>query len=72
MTRIKHYLETFNVKLIRGGIINNPKFVPCRRMYQPPWVSNEEFGNLKIKDNTKLTNKQKDTLNFDISKQISR
>lgn len=31
----------------------------------------ENFGKLKIKDNAKLTNKQKDTLNFDIGKRIS-
>ena len=29
------------------------------------------FGKLKIKDNVKLTNKEKDTLNFDISRKIS-
>ena len=31
----------------------------------------ESFGNLKIKDNAKLTNKQKDTLNFDIGRRNS-
>ena len=31
----------------------------------------ENFGKLKIKDNAKLTNKEKDTLNFDISRRIS-
>ena len=31
----------------------------------------ENFGKLKIKDNVKLTNKQKDVLNFYISRIIS-
>ena len=33
--------------------------------------SGENFGKLKIKDNTKLTNKQKDALNFYINRRIS-
>ena len=31
----------------------------------------DNFGKLKIKDNTKLTNKQKDAVNFDINRRIS-
>ena len=31
----------------------------------------ENFGKLKIKDNAKLTNKQKGTLNVDIGRRIS-
>ena len=31
----------------------------------------KHFGKLKTKDNTKLTNKQKDTINFDISRRVS-
>ena len=31
----------------------------------------ENFGKLKIKDNTKLTNKEKETLTFDIGYNIS-
>ena len=31
----------------------------------------ENFGKLKTKDNAKRTNKQKDTLNFDIARRIS-
>ena len=31
----------------------------------------ESFGTLKIKDNVKVTNKEKYTLNFDISRSIS-
>ena len=31
----------------------------------------QNFGKLKRKDNAKLTNKQKGTLNFDIGRQIS-
>ena len=32
----------------------------------------EKFGRLKIKDNAQLTNKQKETLNFNISRRISK
>ena len=31
----------------------------------------ENFGKIKIKDNARLTNKQKDTLNYDIGRRIS-
>ena len=31
----------------------------------------EHFGKLNVKDNTKLTNKQQDTLKFDIGRMIS-
>ena len=30
----------------------------------------QNFEKLKIRDNTKLTNKQKDTVNFDMSRRI--
>ena len=31
----------------------------------------DTFGKLKIKDNTKLTNKQKDIINVDVGRRIS-
>ena len=31
----------------------------------------EKFGKVLIKDNAKLTNKQKDTLNFDIARRLA-
>ena len=82
MKRIKHYLEHFKTQIIRGGNnLKTPKF--HQMLHVVDYITRhgcpmnydgsrgENFGKLKIKDNAKLTNKQKDTLNFDISRRIS-
>ena len=82
MKRIKHYLEHFKAQIIRGGNnLKTPKFHQmlhvvdyiqrhgCPMNYDGS--RGENFGKLKIKDNARLTNKQKDTLNFDIGRRIS-
>ena len=50
-------------------IIDNISRYGCQINYDGS--AGENFGKLKIKDNTKLTNKEKDTMNFDISCRIS-
>ena len=82
MNRIKHYLHAFKSKIERkGNGLKTPKFHQmlhivdyiqrhgCPLNYDGS--RGENFGKLKIKDNAKLTNKQKENLNFDIAKRIS-
>ena len=82
MKRIKQYLQNFKVQIIRGGNeLKTPKFhqmlhiVDYIQRHGCPMTYDdsrgENFRKLKIKDNTKLTNRQKDTLNFDIARRIS-
>ena len=82
LRRIKVYLEAFKQIIVRGGNnLQTPKFHQmlhithyierhgCPMNYDGG--RGENFGKIKIKDNAKLTNKQKDTLNFDIGRRIS-
>ena len=82
MNKVKHYLEMFKDKIIRtGNNLKTPKFhqmlhiVDYIKRHGCPMnydgSRGENFGKLKIKDNAQLTNKQKETLNFDISRRIS-
>ena len=82
MNKVKHYLEMFKGKIIRkGNNLKTPKFhqmlhiVDYIKRHGCPMnydgSRGENFGKLKIKDNAQLTNKQKETLNFDISRIIS-
>ena len=82
VNRVKHYLEMFKNKIHRGGNnLKTPKFHQmlhvCDYIQRHGCPMNydgsrgENFGKLKIKDNAKLTNKQKGTLNFDIGRRIS-
>ena len=79
--RIKVYLEAFKQIIVRGGNnLQTPKFHQMLHIthyierYGCPMNFDggrgENFGKIKIKDNAKLTNKQKDTLNFDIGRRI--
>ena len=82
MNRIKFYLESFKTKILRkGNKFKTLKF--CQMLHIVDYIIRREYlmnyngsrgenvGKLKIKDNAKLTNKQKDVLNFDISRRIS-
>ena len=81
MNRVKHYLQDFKGVIQRGGNnLKTPKFHQmlhiCNYITRHGSPLNfdggrgENFGKVKIKDNAKLTNKQKITLNFDISRRI--
>ena len=50
-------------------IIDNISRYGCQINYDGS--AGENFGKLKIKDNTKLTNKEKDTLKLYMSRRIS-
>jgi hypothetical protein len=82
MNRIKHYLQLFKQNVLRkGNGLKTPKF--HQMLHVPDYIlrhgspnnydgsRGENFGKVIIKDNAKLTNKQKDTLNFDIARRIS-
>ena len=77
--RIKVYLEAFKEIIVRGGNnLQTPKFHQMLHItryikrYGCPMNFDggrgENLGKIKIKDNAKLTIKQKDTLNFDIGR----
>ena len=79
---IKNYLEMFKQVCQRGGNgLKTPKFHQMlhvcdyiKRHGSPlnyDGSRGENFGKVKIKDNAKLTNKQKPTFNFDIGRRIS-
>ena len=80
--RIKLYLEAFKDIIVRAGNnLQTPKFHQmlhisdyikrhgCPMNYDGS--RGENFGKIKIKDNARLTNKQKGTLNYDIGRRIS-
>ena len=82
MKRLKLYLQSFKNKIVRGGNgLRTPKFHQmlhtmdyikrhgCPNNYDGS--RGENFGKTLIKDNAKLTNKQKDTLNFDIGRRLA-
>ena len=82
INHVNHYLEMFKTKIICGG--NNLKarkfhqmlnVCDCIKRHECPMNYDGSrrgfFGKLKIKKNTKLTNKQKATLNFNIGMCIS-
>ena len=82
MRRIKNYLQAFKESIIRkGNGLKTPKFHQmlhlvdyivrhgCPMNYDGS--RGENFGKTKIKDNAKLTNRQRDTLNFDIGLRLS-
>ena len=80
--RIKEYLQSFKDHIKRGGNgLKTPKFHQMlhicdyiRRHGAPmnyDGARGENFGKTKIKDNAKLTNKQKDSLSFDIGRRVS-
>ena len=79
---IKTYLENFKQVVIRGGNgLKTPKFHQmlhvCDYIERHGTPLNydgsrgENFGKVKIKDNAKLTRKQKVAFNFDIGRRIS-
>jgi hypothetical protein len=82
MARIKLYLEAFKQNIHRGGNnLSTPKF--HQMLHVVDYIirhgsprnydgsRGENFGKVKIKDNAKLTNRQRDTINFDISTRIA-
>ena len=82
LKRIKQYLEAFKEIIVRqGNNLQTPKFHQMlhitdyikRHGYRTNYDGSrgENFGKIKIKDNARLTNKQKDTLNYDIGRRIS-
>ena len=82
MNRIKQYLFAFKNKIQRNGNgLKTPKFhqmlhiVDYIKRHGCPvnydGSRGENYGKLKIKDNAQLTNKRKETLNYDIAKRIS-
>ena len=82
LRRIKSYLRIFKKYIIRGGNgLRTPKFhqmlhvVDYIKRHGSPLnydgSRGENFGKILIKDNAKLTNKQRDTLNFDIGRRLS-
>ena len=79
--RVKKFLELFKEYIVRkGNRLKTPKFHQLlhivdyilRHGSPSNWDGSrsEHFGKLIVKDNAKLTNHQKDTLNFDISKRL--
>ena len=81
MNRVNHYLEMFKTKIIcEENNLKNPKFNQmlhvCDYIKRHGCPMNYDgsrgdiFGKLKMIDNSKLTNKQKVTLNFDIERRI--
>ena len=79
--RIKHYLHNFKTYIIRkGNGLKTPKFhqmlhlIDYIKRHGAPnnWDGSrpEHFGKVFVKDHAKMTNRQRDTLNFDISKRI--
>ena len=82
MRRIKEYLHDFKQVIKRGGNnLKTPKFHQmlhlCDYIQRHGSPLNydgsrgENFGKVKIKDNAKLTRKEKVVLNFDIGRRIS-
>ena len=82
MMRIKAYLQSFKTFVKRpGNGLKTPKFHQMLHLvdyiirHGSPMNCDgsrgENFGKTKIKDNAKLTNQQKDTLNFDIGRRVS-
>ena len=80
--RIKTYLQNFKEVIKRGGNgLKTPKFHQMlhvcdyiKRHGSPlnyDGSRGENFGKIKIKDNAKLTRKQKGAFNFDIGRRIS-
>lgn len=82
MTRLKNFAENFKTFVVRSGNgLKTPKFhqvtlhiVDYIERFGVPgnWDGSrpEFFGKEIVKDHAKLTNKQKETLNFDISRRI--
>ena len=81
LSRIKRFLENYKKFVVRSGNgLKTPKFhqmlhlVDYIRRHGAPsnWDGSrpEYFGKELVKDHAQLTNKQKETLNFDISKRI--
>ena len=79
---IKTYLKSFKQVVLRGGNgLKTPKFhqmlhvCDYTQRYGTPinydGSRGENFGKVKIKDNAKLTRKQKVAFNFDIGRRIS-
>ena len=79
---LKTYLSLFKNTISRGGNgLCTPKFhqilhtVDYIQRHGSPLnydgSHGEKFGKVLIKDNAKLTNKQKDTLNFDIARRLA-
>ena len=82
MQRIKRYLYDFkSIISRRENNIKTPKFHQMLHIcdyinhYGSPLkydgARGKNYGKIKIKDNVKLTNRQKVTLNFDIGRRIS-
>ena len=81
--RIKVYLENLKQIIQRGGNgLKTPKFHQMLHVCDyiqrhGSWINyggsrGENFGKVKIKDNAKLTRKQKGAFNFDIGKRINK
>ena len=82
MKRLKMYLHMFKKYIHRSGHgLHTTKFhqmlhtIDTIQRHGAPinydGSRGENFGKILIKDNAKLTNKQKDTLNFDIGRRVS-
>ena len=82
MKRLKLYLHMFKKHIKRSGNgLCTPKFhqmlhtIDTIQRHGAPinydGSRGENFGKILIKDNAKLTNKQRDTLNFDIGRRLS-
>ena len=80
--RIKEFLQTFKTYIVRkGNNLKTPKFHQVLHIvdyiirHGSPMnydgSRGEYFGKTKIKDNAQLTNKQRETLNFDISRRLT-
>lgn len=80
-SRVKTFLQNFKTHVVRSGNgLKTPKFhqmlhtVDYIRRFGAPsnWDGSraEHFGKVIVKDNARLTNKQRDTLNFDISRRV--
>ena len=81
LRRIKNFLENYKKFVLRSGNgLKTPKFHQMLHLVDyiirhgapSNWDGSrpEYFGKELVKDNAQLTNKQKDSLNFDISKRI--
>ena len=82
MKRLKMYLHMFKKNIHRSGHgLRTTKFhqmlhtIDTIQRHGAPinydGSRGENFGKILIKDNAKLTNKQRDTLNFDIGRRVS-
>ena len=82
LEQVKMFLQKLKKKIERkGNNLKTPKF--HQMLHAIDYITRhgssinyyglrgENFGKLKIKDDAKLTNKEKDILNFDISRRIS-